>query len=848
MKRIIISGGGTGGHVFPAIAIARALKSRLPDADILFIGARGRMEMEKVPAAGFPIEGLPVTGFQRRITWKNVAFPFKLAGSLVRAYTILSRFRPDLVIGVGGYASGPTLRMAALRKIPTLIQEQNSFPGITNRLLAGKAEKICVAYEGMEKYFPAGKIVLTGNPIRRELTENKGTREEALGFFGLDRDKKTLLVIGGSLGARTINQAVMKFVTGQETASGIQALWQTGKYYYDGIAEAIPDPCLSGRQAASRNLRIFAFIDRMDMAYTAADIIVSRAGAIAISELCVVGKPVILIPSPNVAADHQTKNARALSEKDAALMIRDADAEVALGPAILALVNDPVRQAKMSASIRMLGIGDAAEKIADVALSLVRIKPNANLTVGEKPPVSVYLLGIGGIGMSALARYFSLLGARVSGYDKTRSDLTARLESEGIRVHYTEDPARIPADPDLVIYTPAIPADHREMVFLREKGIILHKRAEVLGMISRRHKTIAVAGTHGKTTTSAMIAHLLRTAGVDCMAFLGGISNNYDTNFLPPPAGYSGSFPDEKTGNLYCIAEADEYDRSFLHLSPYIAIITAVDADHLDIYGTADDLKKSYAAFTSGIVPGGSLVMNSGALIAPESAGNYTVHKYALSPVTGFYPENIRLEDDLYHFDLVTPSGRIDRLALGIPGKFNLENAMAALAVGHLIGLDEKHIRQALLTFKGVHRRFDFRIRRPDFVYIDDYAHHPEELRACIGAARDLYPGKRITGVFQPHLFSRTRDFADEFARSLELLDELILLDIYPAREKPIPGVTSGMLLDRIKLSVKEVVPGNGLIEAIKRLHPEVLLTLGAGDIDRFVAAITGTFLTETAK
>jgi UDP-N-acetylglucosamine--N-acetylmuramyl-(pentapeptide) pyrophosphoryl-undecaprenol N-acetylglucosamine transferase len=403
MRRVIISGGGTGGHVFPAIAIANALKTSIKEIEILFIGAKGRMEMEKVPAAGFHIEGLTISGFQRRLTLKNLTFPFKLLGSLLKARTIISKFKPDVVIGVGGYASGPTLRIATARGIPSLIQEQNSFPGVTNRILGNRVQKICVAYEGMNKYFPAEKIVLTGNPIRQEVLKIVGKTEEALQYFGLNPGRKTILVIGGSLGAGTINQAILKFVNdfpdqgsflktpgvSNHNITDFQILWQTGKNYFDNINASFPRQKSYNQKAensgqsqkstvANRskpetgtdNLVILPFIDRMDLAYAAADLIVSRAGAIAISELCVIGKPVILVPSPNVAEDHQTKNALFLVNRNAAILVRDFDAIEKLGITIIATLADVVLQSELKKNIAELGITDAAARIADEVLKL----------------------------------------------------------------------------------------------------------------------------------------------------------------------------------------------------------------------------------------------------------------------------------------------------------------------------------------------------------------------------------------------------------------------------------------------------------------------------------------------
>lgn len=816
MKRAIISGGGTGGHVFPAIAIAHALRQRDPGIEILFIGANGRLEMTKVPAAGYPIVGLNISGLQRRLTWKNLLVPFKLAGSLLKAHAVIRKFRPDVVIGVGGYASGPTLRVASSMGIPCIIQEQNSYPGITNRLLGKRARRICVAYPGMEKFFPADRIVFTGNPIRQDLLQVQDKRAEAMIHFGLDPARKTLLVIGGSLGAGTINQAILKYVTESGNRPGVQVLWQTGNYYHASVSARVAE--LTGGMKTV----VLPFIDRMDLAYAAGDLIVSRAGAIAISELCVVGKPAILIPSPNVAEDHQTHNARNLADRHAALMVTDATAVETLGGVIDGLLQNPGQCSELALRIRELGIPDAADTIAGTAMSMIS-------------PASVYFLGIGGIGMSALARYYLSRGAKVAGYDKTPSPLTDELTREGMQIDFTGDPKQIAGKPSLVVYTPAVPATHPAFGHFANAGIAPKKRAEVLGDISRGYDTIAVAGTHGKTTTSSMIAHILRVAEARQVSFLGGIAKNYGSNFIdseqaPPPPWAVGA----AAAKCWCVTEADEYDRSFLHLKPKIAVVTSADADHLDIYGDHARLVSGFEEFTGGIRANGTLILKAGTGIQPRSSDRYRVFSYSLEPGADFHPVNIRPSGQGVTFDLVTPSGIKAGLIPGIPGRFNLENAVAALAACLQAGIPEDLLREGLQSYTGVSRRFEFRVLSPTHIYIDDYAHHPEELRACISAARELFPGKKLTGIFQPHLYSRTRDLADAFAVSLELLDSLLLLDIYPAREEPIPGVTSELLLERVNLADKMLIAGNDLPDEIRRRKPEVLLTLGAGDIDRF--------------
>ncbi|MBP7496963.1 MAG: undecaprenyldiphospho-muramoylpentapeptide beta-N-acetylglucosaminyltransferase [Bacteroidales bacterium] len=365
--KVIISGGGSGGHLFPAIAIAKALQKLVLDIEILFVGAKGKIEMELVPKNGFNIEGLWISGLQRKKLYKNLLFPFKLISSLLKARKIIKKFKPDIVIGTGGFASGPLINVATMMKIPALIQEQNSFPGITNRLLAPKVQIICVAYDNMDKYFPSSKIRFTGNPVRKEITELNINKDEALKHFGLDNDKKTVLVIGGSLGAKTINESIMLSLELFDK-NNLQLIWQTGKYYYDTAAAAIKTLQNKG---CKTQIYVSAFINEMDYAYAASDLIVSRAGAIAISELCIVGKPIILVPSPNVAEDHQTKNALKLYTMNAAMMIKDQEAKNKLGAKIITLLNNKPKIEELTSNIKKLAKKKAADKIADEALKLI---------------------------------------------------------------------------------------------------------------------------------------------------------------------------------------------------------------------------------------------------------------------------------------------------------------------------------------------------------------------------------------------------------------------------------------------------------------------------------------------
>lgn len=439
---------------------------------------------------------------------------------------------------------------------------------------------------------------------------------------------------------------------------------------------------------------------------------------------------------------------------------------------------------------------------------------------------SVYFLGIGGIGMSALARYFLSLGKKVSGYDRTSTALTTALQQEGITISFNANVSLIPAGIDVVIYTPAVKQDHPAYEYFRNAGIPLFKRAEILGRISEHYNTIAIAGTHGKTTTTTLTAHLLTQSGVKCQAFLGGISRNYSTNLMLD------------SSSRFLVAEADEFDRSFLHLHPYIAVITSVDADHLDIYGNHASLLESFSSFAGKITEGGYLIIKHGLGLPLQLRNEVKVLSYSADADCDYYPAGIRFNKGLYTFDLHHPHGVIYDLTLGIPGFYNIENAVAASACALLSGISEDELRNALLSFKGVERRFDIRINQSELIYLDDYGHHPEELKACISSARQMFPGRKITGIFQPHLYTRTRDFADDFALQLSQLDQVMLLPIYPARELPIPGITSEMLLDKIATPDKKLVLKAELPAILDPSTLEVLITMGAGDIDTLVLPI----------
>ena len=444
---------------------------------------------------------------------------------------------------------------------------------------------------------------------------------------------------------------------------------------------------------------------------------------------------------------------------------------------------------------------------------------------------SVYFIGIGGIGMSAIARYYLKKGLAVAGYDKTPTPLTRELEAEGAQVHYTDDVTLIPdafrdEASTLVVYTPAIPAEHTELQYFLSRHFDVQKRAQVLGTLTHSLHGLCVAGTHGKTTTSAMTAHLLHQSHIDCNAFLGGITKNYGTNYILAPE------------SDYVVIEADEFDRSFHWLAPYATVITATDPDHLDIYGTEEAYLESFRHYTELIKKDGFLVLHSGLKMQPNVREGVTTYTYSRDE-GDFHATNLRIGGGEITFDLVSPLGPISDISLGVPVGINIENGIAAMALAQIAGATAEEIRQGMASFRGVDRRFDFHVRTATKAYLSDYAHHPEEIRQSIKSIREVYPGKRIVGIFQPHLYTRTRDFYREFADALSQLDEVILTEIYPARELPIDGVTSQLILNHLKPGTEHrLIRKADVLDVVRETRFDVLITLGAGDLDDYASAI----------
>lgn len=443
---------------------------------------------------------------------------------------------------------------------------------------------------------------------------------------------------------------------------------------------------------------------------------------------------------------------------------------------------------------------------------------------------SVYFIGAGGIGMSAIARYFLKKGLVVGGYDKTPSDLTRTLEKEGMDIHYDEDINKIPTEckdksSTLIIYTPAIPDEHKELTYFRNEGFEIQKRAQVLGTLTKSHKGLCVAGTHGKTTTSTMAAHIMHQSSLDCNAFLGGISKNYGTNYI-------------LSNSDFVVVEADEFDRSFHWLHPYMTVITSTDADHLDIYGTEEAYLESFRHYTTLIQSGGALIMHTGLKMIPDVQSGVATYTYSRN-AGDFHAENIKIENGEITFDFISPVCNIENIRLGQPIPINIENGIAAMALAQLSGCTAEEIRNAMATFTGVDRRFDFKIKTDKLVFLSDYAHHPKEIYQSVKSLKEVFKDRKITAIFQPHLYTRTRDFYKDFADSLSLLDEVILVDIYPAREQPIPGVTSKLIYDNLRQGIiKKMCSKDEVQDIIKSNDFDVLVVLGAGDLDNQVPEI----------
>ncbi|MFW9929608.1 MAG: UDP-N-acetylmuramate--L-alanine ligase [Candidatus Thorarchaeota archaeon] len=851
--RILLSGGGTGGHIYPAIAIAQALKKQNPNHEILFIGAKGKMEIDIIRKAGFNLAEIWIDGFRRFSIFKNLLLPVKLIYSYFKSRKILKYFDPDIVVGTGGYVSAPVLSAAIKMGIPIVIQEQNAVMGLTNRSFIKRASKIFVAYEDLytslnKKY---KNIILTGNPIREELINSKITKRTAIKNFELDPKKKCILVLGGSLGAKTINNSILENIS-YFLENDIQLIWQTGKYYYKNILSNISKRFYNKKLKKSENEEnlktIFEKIKIMpfNSAYTVADVVIARAGAITISELAFKKKPTIFVPSPNVTNDHQNKNIANLLKNNAILSLSDKNASKNIVENIEILLKDKSKQRELLKNFRELSLSNANKIIIDNIVNIPHDIFSLSNDQFFKKYKYAYFIGIGGIGMSSLAKLFKEKGINVFGYDKNPSEIINELKKINISTGFEDAVRFMPREildnirETIVIYTPAIPEKNEILNYIKEKEYALFKRSEILKKLTKDKFTIAIAGTHGKTSITAMIAHVLYECKENMLALVGGIVKKYNSNLI---------FRNDNNANSIFVIEADEYDKSFLNLHPNISLITSLDPDHLDVYKNKAGLEEGYKEFINLLDNQGKLIINIDAYkkiwkkIRKEILSNAI--SYSLNEdKADVMAENIGFYKSYTKFDYIRENLKIKNMKFPIWGYHNIENVIAVITICDLLGLNRKSIIQALETFPGIKRRFDYILNTYNCIFINDYAHHPTEIDVLLNSLKIMYPNKKLTVVFQPHLYTRTRDFSKEFAKTLSQANKVILLPIYPAREEPIKSVSSKLISNKIKIKDKKISSKEDLVKNILEDGiPELLITVGAGDIDELVEPIKNAIL-----
>lgn len=807
-SRVLFAGGGTGGHIFPALALAAYLQQENPFCQIEFVGAKDRMEMEKIPQAGYTIHGLNIMGLDRKRVFRNILVLYKLIGSLAKAYRIVRRFNPSVVVGMGGYSCLPVLFVARLLRIPTIIQEQNAFAGLANRLLGKNATHICLGYAKAKRFFVPEKCTVTGNPIRQEIINAKYINaQKAKLALGLRTDLPLLFVIGGSLGCKRINVFFLEHLDAFVNA-GLQIIWQTGTDFYTKARE---------KTASYPQVQVFDFVTDMAQAYAGADIIVSRAGAIAIAEICAVTKCAVFIPYQRATENHQFHNANTLFEANACRLIKEKDIDAHLLPTILRLLEQPEERERIQQNMSAFTLTKATQTIGEIILRYCRQR--------AKTLRNVYMIGIGGSGMQALAQYLLSKGVKVSGYDRDSSAFSEMLAQQNVPIYRVEDKKHITSGTDWVIYTPAINANHLEKMHAESMGLPVLKRSFALGHLTRDGNNICVAGAHGKTTTSSMVASILQMARCPYNAFIGG--QRLPDNPCPDlPANDCSQYPPVN------VIEADEFDRSFLRLCPSIAVITSVDEDHLDIYQTKENLLEAYQQFVYRLKEDGLLIVHQSVMDKHPFATNNTITYSAEDERADIFARNIQYTSrQTVQFTVHIGEDIYAELELSQGATFMVNNALAAVGVARHLRIPPPVIQQALANYRGVRRRFECVAKNAKQVYINDYAHHPEEIKQTMQAVRNLYPNKKMTVIFQPHLYSRTKDFYQDFARSLSLADEVIFLPIYPAREQPIPGVSSAMIADCMaNTPTQQMDIARLCFHIVENLNSmEVIVSIGAG-------------------
>lgn len=821
--RVVIAGGGTAGHAYPGIALGEVLRDR--GVQVLFIGTPQGPEARLAHDRSFPFEAVEVAGRSRGINLHNLRALVVLARATWRSIALLAKVDPHYVVTTGGYVSLPVALAAAVHRIPIVVHEQNTVPGLANRIASRFARAIAVSFKGSEERF-GQRAHLVGNPVRPEIAglDRETARERAIGEFGLAPARRTVLIAGGSQGARSINEAAFGLYTRWRGREEIQVLHLAGPRNIQEAEQRME----TLRGAGDRILwRLLGYTERMDLAYSIADLAVCRAGATTVAELAAARIPAVLVPFPYAVDNDQLGNAEAAIAAGGAELILDADLDAGtLQSRVESLLGDERRLEAMRTGIASLFIPNSAERLADLVLKLEsesEREPAAGLRNQLRPTwTRVHMVGIGGAGMSAIARVLAHAGVEVTGSDLIDSTTVESLMSLGMKLWVGHEPEHVEGA-DVVIVSSAVPDDNVEVAAARLRGISIVSRGEALALILEGKRTVAVSGTHGKTTTSGMIATVLERAGLDPTYLLGADISDRG------PGGKLGS------GEI-AVVEADEAYGSFLALEPAIAMILNVDRDHLDYYGTMEALEEAFARFAAGAE---QLIV---CLDDPGAAKLDHLYRmtYGLDEGAQVTAANLIKGADGSRFDLVVHGAAFGKVALEIPGRRNVQNALGAAAACVALGLEPAAVTDGLSFFRGVSRRFEYRGSLYGADLVDDYAHHPTEIEATLADAR-WGPWQRIVAVFQPHLYSRTQSLWREFGIALTQADLVVVTDVYGAREDPVPGVTGKMVAE----AVCEAAPGKRvaylprLREAAGFVRNEIrpgdlVLSLGAGDITTF--------------
>ena len=841
---VVFAGGGTGGHLYPALALAEELVQQRPDVRPFFVGSRRGIEARVLPEQGIEHRLLPVRGIQRGEWWSNLGVPFALGSSIATTVAVHRRIRPELVVVTGGYAGAPAGLVAAGLRTPLVLQEQNAWPGVTTRLLSRWATQIHLAFPEALAELPsrARRVAkVSGCPIRA-LPDSMPDRHGALVDLGLDPQRRLLLLIGGSQGSLALNELMLEAVRSAAAGNPLdewQLLWMTGPAHHASIGgelSALGDPAW---------VRAVPYIEDVPMVLAVADLALSRAGAMTTAELLAWGVPAILVPLPTAAANHQELNARALQQAGAATHLEQEGLTArTLWGTIASLAEDRRTLATMSERARERSRPDATSLIVrdmvgllpDPRLEGVRTNHAGAGSIGERDlrrlsnEGQIHFMGVGGAGMCALAELFVKHGGNVSGCDLRPGSTTDRLRAMDAQIHEGHGANHVEGVAALVV-SAAIPRDHPEVQEALGRGIPVFKRAEALGQWVNQGRVLAVAGTHGKTSTTAMTTEILVAAGMDPTGFVGGRVPAWGGNL-------------RSGGDLY-VVEADEYDRSFLELKPMVAVVTNVEADHLDTYGSLEGVMNAFGEFLDGLPPDGYAVIctdDSGASgLVTDLASR--VRTYGLE--SGAQVRAVEAQASAAGMAFRVIEEGVDRgtFQLPAPGVHNLRNALGAATAARCFGVDWDAVRDGLSSYRGVERRFDTVGLEQGILVVDDYAHHPSEIQATLAAARGAHPDRRIVAVFQPHLFTRTRDFAEEFGQALTGADAIWVTDVFPAREAPIEGVTGEIVAleaGRAGGDVRYHADLDTLADTVlaELTSGDLLLTMGAGSVDHVAHSV----------